>query len=142
MPERYARTTAPSHERPTKTSSAEVDRCGARIIHAARVARARDQAPVPRDLESLSLIFKTLGDPTRLRIVFALAQGEMCVCDLAAYLRVSESAASHQLRRLRDLRIVSHRRDGQVLYYALDDEHVATLANAGLGHVKHAQDEV
>ena len=115
--------------------------CGARVIHAARVAQARTHAPDPRKLESLSLIFKALGDSSRLKIVIALAQEEMCVCDLAAYLRISESAVSHQLRRLRDLRIVAHRRDGQVLYYTLDDDHVATLARVGLRHVDESLGE-
>jgi len=114
------------------------DVCGVRVIHADRITRARSQAPDARSLESLASIFKALGDPNRLRIVLALVHGEMCVCDLAAFLGVSESAVSHQLRRLRDLRIVSHRRDGQVLYYSLDDEHVATLAGVGLRHVGEA----
>ena len=65
----------------------------------------------------------------------ALWGGEMCVCDLSAFLGLSESAVSHQLRRLKDLALVKRRRDGQVLYYALDDDHVASLLNIGLEHV-------
>ncbi|PKN49885.1 MAG: transcriptional regulator [Deltaproteobacteria bacterium HGW-Deltaproteobacteria-20] len=113
------------------------DLCEARVIHAARVKRAWEEQIPHRKLEALARLFKALGDPSRLRIVLALAQGEMCVCDLAAFLRVSESAASHQLRKLRDLSIVRSRRDGQVLYYSLDDDHVATLVAQAMVHVEH-----
>jgi DNA-binding transcriptional ArsR family regulator len=113
------------------------ERCDTRIIHAARVLRAQQHDPPPRSLHALSRFFKALGDPSRLRIVLALAQDEMCVCDLAAYLAISESAVSHQLRKLRDLAIVRSRRDGQVLYYSLDDDHVATLVAQALVHVQH-----
>ncbi|MBU2547427.1 MAG: metalloregulator ArsR/SmtB family transcription factor [Proteobacteria bacterium] len=113
------------------------DLCGARIIHHDQVARAREQVLVPAELEGLASMFKALGDPTRLRIVMALADGiEMCVCDLAAFLEVSESAVSHQLRRLKDLHLVRRRRQGQCLYYALDDDHVAGLLQIGLAHVR------
>ena len=77
-----------------------------------------------------------MGDPTRLKIILALRGGEMCVCDLAAHLTLSESAVSHQIRRLRDLALVKSRRDGQIIYYSLDDEHVTKLLEVGLAHVK------
>lgn len=88
-----------------------------------------------RYLERLALTFKLLGDPTRLRIVMALTGGEMCVCDLAALTGVSESAVSHQLRRLKDLALVKNRREAQTLYYSLDDEHVSDLIHIGLEHL-------
>ena len=78
------------------------------------------------------LTYKIMGDPTRLRIILALRGGEMCVCDIAAFLGLSESAVSHQLRRLRELALVSSRRDGQILYYSLDDAHVMDLVSVGL----------
>ena len=84
-------------------------------------------------------MLKALGDPSRLRIVSALAGGEMCVCDLAAYTGLSESAVSHHLRRLRDLALVTTRREGQILYYSLDDEHVSGLVADILEHVHHSQ---
>jgi DNA-binding transcriptional ArsR family regulator len=77
-----------------------------------------------------------MGDPTRLKIVLALSGGEMCVCDLAAFIGLSESAISHQLRRLKDLALIKNRREGQVLYYSLDDEHVADLLDIGLEHIR------
>jgi DNA-binding transcriptional ArsR family regulator len=77
-----------------------------------------------------------LGDPNRLKIVMALKNVEMCVCDLAAFTGLSESAVSHQLRRLKDLALVKSRRDGQIIYYALDDAHVSALLEVGLQHVR------
>lgn len=114
----------------------EEEGCRIRIVHIEQVARARDQAIPEYELDRLALTYKVLGDPTRLKIVMALKDGEMCVCDLAAFLELSESAVSHQLRRLKDLALVKRRRDGQVLYYSLDDDHVAGLLNVGLEHVR------
>lgn len=110
--------------------------CGEKIVHLERVSRARKEAIDPRELNRLALTYKVLGDPTRLRIAMALTGGEMCVCDLAAFLEVSDSAVSHQLRRLRDLALVKTRRDGKMLYYSLDDHHVAELIAVGLEHVR------
>jgi DNA-binding transcriptional ArsR family regulator len=84
-------------------------------------------------------MFKLLGDPTRLKIVMTLRAMEMCVCDLAASLGLTESAISHQLRRLRDLALVKRRRDGQVLYYSLDDAHVSELLNIGNRHINEQE---
>lgn len=114
----------------------DTEGCQVRVIHPERIEQARGNILDGRDLVRLSSIFKALADPTRLLMVMALRQGEMCVCDLAALLGVSESAASHQLRRLRDLALVRTRRDAQCLYYSLDDHHVAELLNIGLGHAQ------
>ncbi|MBW1781929.1 MAG: winged helix-turn-helix transcriptional regulator [Deltaproteobacteria bacterium] len=112
------------------------DGCAIRVVHLDRVAAAKKEALGEPELDRLAAIFKALGDPTRLRIVTALAGGEMCVCDLSAFLGLSESAVSHQLRRLKDLALVRHRRDGQVLYYSLDDDHVTALLKLGLEHIR------
>jgi DNA-binding transcriptional ArsR family regulator len=109
--------------------------CDVRVVHLERVARARAEAIAEKDLERLALTYKIMGDPTRLRIILALRGGEMCVCDIAAYVGLSESAVSHQLRRLRELALVSSRRDGQILYYSLDDDHVRELVTVGLTHI-------
>ena len=114
----------------------EEDGCHARVVHLDRVNRARNEAIQESELERLALTFKVLGDPTRLKIFVALSGGEMCVCDLAAYLGLSESAVSHQLRRMREQALVKPRREGQVLYYALDDGHVADLLRLGFEHVR------
>jgi len=110
--------------------------CGIRMIHAKRIAKARTEALADDELEQLALTYHVLGNPTRLKIVMALKSGEMCVCDLAAYIGLSESAVSHQLRRLKDLALVKKRRAGQILYYALDDAHVADLLEIGLEHIR------
>ncbi|MEW5724576.1 MAG: metalloregulator ArsR/SmtB family transcription factor [Thermodesulfobacteriota bacterium] len=110
--------------------------CLLKVIHRRRVEKARTSAAPEKELQQLALTFKALGDPTRLRLVMALAGGEMCVCDLAAYLGLTDSAVSHHLRRLKDLALVRSRRDGQILYYALDDDHVAELLSIGLDHVR------
>jgi ArsR family transcriptional regulator len=85
----------------------------------------------------LAETFKALSDPTRVRAVSLLAQAELCVCDLAAALGISQSAMSHQLRTLRDLRLVRRRREGRQVFYTLDDHHVADLFQRGLEHVAH-----
>ena len=114
----------------------EEDGCLVRIVHLDRVEKARKEIIADRELDRLSLTYKVLGDPNRLKMVMALRNVEMCVCDLAAFTRLSESAVSHQLRRLKDLALVKSRRDGQIIYYALDDEHVSALLEVGLEHVR------
>jgi DNA-binding transcriptional ArsR family regulator len=112
------------------------DRCGIRCIHQGRVALARRSALATGECDRLAQLFKAMGDCTRLRIMRALEGGEMCVCDLAAYLGVTESAVSHQLRLLRQLRLVANRRQGPVLYYRLDDNHAGQLVRLALEHVR------
>ena len=119
-----------------KASLIDEDGCQIRVIHLEKVEQARREAISDRDLERLSLTYRVLGDPNRLKIVMVLRNVEMCVCDLAAFTGLSESAMSHQLRRLKDLSLVKSRREGQIVYYALDDEHVTGLLEVGLEHVR------
>ncbi len=112
------------------------DGCQIRVVHLEKVEQARKEVISDRDLERLSLTYRVLGDPNRLKIVMVLRTVEMCVCDLAAFTGLSESAVSHQLRRLKDLALVKSRRDGQIIYYSLDDEHVTELLEVGLEHVR------
>jgi len=114
----------------------EEDGCQIRVVHLERVEQARENAASEREVERLSLIYKVLGDPNRLKILMALRKVEMCVCDLAAFTGLSESAVSHQLRRLKDLALVQKRRAGQMMYYSLDDDHVDRLLSLGLEHVR------
>jgi DNA-binding transcriptional ArsR family regulator len=114
----------------------EEDGCQIRVVHLERVEQARKNAASEREVERLSLIYKVLGDPNRLKILMALRKVEMCVCDLAAFTGLSESAVSHQLRRLKDLALVQKRRAGQMMYYSLDDDHVDRLLSLGLEHVR------
>ena len=110
--------------------------CDIRVVHLDRVARAKAEAIAENDMVRLALTYKIMGDPTRLKIIMALRGGEMCVCDIAAFLGLSESAVSHQLRRLRESSLVRSRRDGQILYYSLDDSHVLDLVTVGLHHIE------
>ena len=121
---------------PTKANLVEEDGCQVRMVHLDRVARAREEAIPERKLDRLALIYKLLGEPSRLKMAMALRGGEMCVCDLAAVLGISESAVSHQIRRLKDLALVKSRREGQILYYSLDDHQVDDLIRVGLNHVR------
>lgn len=107
-----------------------------RVVHPERVDMARREASPEDEIQRLALIYKVLGDPSRLKIVMALRREEMCVCDLAALAGISESAVSHQLRRLKDLSLVKTRRHGQVVYYSLEDKHVVLLLDIGLRHVR------
>ena len=86
-------------------------------------------------VEALAETFRILGDPTRVRIVDALAESELCVHEIAARVEISESAVSHQLRLMRTMRIVRGRREGRCVYYTLDDQHVLSLFQQGLRHV-------
>ncbi len=115
------------------------DLCDCRVIHHDKVAEARDEALENQDIEALSQIFKAFSDPSRIRILYALISQEMCVCDLAALLEISESAVSHQLRLLRTLKLVTNRRDGTILYYRLADEHVTVLISIALEHLRENQ---
>ena len=110
------------------------------VVHAsaAQVAAIRAAMPAGETVVALAETFKALGDPTRLRLLAALSKAELCVCDLASLVGISESAASHQLRLLRALRIVRTRRDGRMVHYRLDDEHIARLLAQGLEHVDEA----
>lgn len=111
--------------------------CEERVVHVEAVREARAALPASETLGALAGLFTTLGDPTRLRIVAALAQRELCVCDLAAAIGQSDSAVSHHLRHLRALRVVRSRREGRRVYYALDDAHVLAVFDQAHEHVGH-----
>jgi DNA-binding transcriptional ArsR family regulator len=108
--------------------------CSSYVVHAERVEAARSAAVDPRLLGELEDLFKVFADATRLRILGALAGGELCVCDIGAVLGMSQSAVSHQLAVLRAARMVAFRREGKTVYYRLADDHVGLLLELGLGH--------
>lgn len=125
-------------------STAARDVCEIEYVDELRVQRARQALPDTEVVETLAETFKTLGDPTRLRIIAALAApdvGELCVCDLATLLGASDSAVSHSLRALRHLRLVRYRREGKIAYYRLDDAHVKQLIHEGVRHVNAARSD-
>lgn len=109
--------------------------CDCDVIHAEVVNRIQAQMPPKADLERLGALYKMFSDGTRIHILFALGYGEMCVCDLAVLLGMTKSAISHQLKSLRLANLVHSRREGQVIYYALADEHVQEILNMGFEHV-------
>ncbi|MGQ0733717.1 MAG: ArsR/SmtB family transcription factor [Acidobacteriota bacterium] len=127
-----------SYVRPPGRSTSAADRCDVFHLHPARVAELRAALIGPDEVTGLAETFRVLGDPTRVRILDALSHGELCVCDLAALVSISESAVSHQLRLLRSLRLVRPRRDGRMVFYALDDRHIIALFRQGLRHVQEA----
>ncbi len=114
---------------------AKIEICKANIVDLEKVDRVKQQLPERQELQQLSETFKALSDPTRLKIVLALALEELCVCDLAALVDVSVSAISHQLRLLRNMRLVSYRKEGKMVYYRLDDVHVENLIREASRHV-------
>jgi len=95
----------------------------------------KDTIPPNDTLHKLASLFKTFGDPTRIRILYTLSMGELCVCDIAEVLSMTQSAISHQLRVLKQMDLVRFRRDGKTIYYSLADSHVATILAQGLDHI-------
>jgi ArsR family transcriptional regulator len=111
--------------------------CAEAYVHGKRVQAALEHLVEDTAAIRLAETFKALSDPSRVRIVSLLAGAELCVCDMATTLGMSQSAVSHQLRTLRDLRLVRWRREGRQIFYTLDDDHVADLFQRGLEHVAH-----
>ena len=114
------------------------DVCDLVQIDLARVRKIRQALVAPDAVQGLADTFSALGDPTRVRMLDALSHGELCVCDLAAVLGLSQSAVSHQLRLLRGMRLVRPRRDGRIVFYSLDDQHIISLVKQTLQHVEES----
>jgi ArsR family transcriptional regulator, lead/cadmium/zinc/bismuth-responsive transcriptional repressor len=112
-----------------------IDICNCSVIHENIVNKVRENMPVDETLYDLAELFKVFGDTTRIKIICALFQSEMCVCDLAALLCMSQSAVSHQLKVLKHTRLVKFRREGKVVYYSLDDDHIKKIFDYGFAHV-------
>ena len=115
----------------------DAPKCDCNIIHHDVIDRVQGEMPAAEHLYDLSELFKSLGDQTRLKILFALSENEMCVCDIAALLDMTQSAISHQLRVLRNVRLIKYHKEGKVVYYSLDDQHVSEIFKQGLDHVEH-----
>jgi DNA-binding transcriptional ArsR family regulator len=114
------------------------DECDVVLIHPPAVFAARAALAAWPATRQVASLFALLADPTRLRLLTALAAGELCVCDLAAATGVNRTTVSHQLRTLREGRLVRSRRAGRVIYYALDDDHVRDLLGIGIAHANEA----
>lgn len=109
--------------------------CDCDVIHEEAVAQAKSGLLRPEVYQQLSTLYKMFGDGTRLQILHALEQRELCVCDLAALLGLTKSAVSHQLKALRLANLVKCRREGQNAFYSLADEHVKLIIDMGLEHI-------
>ena len=121
---------------PAPATPPDADGCDVFHMDPHRAARLRDRLIGDDVAQALADTFRVLGDPTRVRLLDALSHDELCVCDLATLVGTSESAISHQLRLLRGLRIVRARREGRMVFYRLDDQHIVTLFKQGLTHVE------
>lgn len=115
---------------------AEQDVCQVKCLHRDRVRKVEKSLREESLFTDVAEFFKAMADPTRARILFALSQEELCVCDVSHLLKMSESAVSHQLRVLRNTRLVKHRKEGRIVFYSLDDSHVKALIEQGLEHVR------
>lgn len=113
----------------------EIERCDCTIIHEEIVNMVMERMPEEGHLYDLAELFKVFGDSTRIKILWALSESDMCVCDIAALLNMTQSAISHQLRILKQARLVKYRKDGKVVYYSLDDSHVKQIFEQGLVHI-------
>ncbi|MFY9113782.1 MAG: metalloregulator ArsR/SmtB family transcription factor [Dethiobacteria bacterium] len=109
--------------------------CDCSFIHEEVVNKVRQQMPPEEKLYDLADLFKVFGDSTRIKIICALFESEMCVCDIAYLLNMSQSAISHQLRVLKQARLVKRRREGKVVFYSLDDKHIERIFDQGLMHI-------
>lgn len=113
-----------------------VETCECSVIHEAVVSQVKSRMPEEETLYDLAELFKVFGDTTRIKILWALDEAELCVCDIAFLLNMTQSAISHQLKVLKQAKLVKNRRDGKVIYYSLDDEHVKRIFDQGMIHIK------
>ena len=113
----------------------EIERCGFLCVHEAAVERVLDEMPDDETLYDLAELFKVFGDSTRIKILYALFEAELCVCDISKLLGLTQSAVSHQLRVLKGSRLVKFRKDGKTVFYSLADDHVRKIIAQGMDHV-------
>lgn len=109
--------------------------CQEPLVHSDAVERVRRQLPPDEQLYDLAELFKIFGDSTRVKILYALLDTELCVCDIAKLMEVTQSAVSHQLRVLKNSKLVKFRREGKTVYYSLADDHVIHILAQGMEHI-------
>ena len=122
----------------TQSGNEAVETCMIKGIHRDILSVVRRKMPHSVSLYELADLFKLFGDSTRLGIIWALSESEMCVCDLCVLLKMNQPAVSHQLKNLKLARIVKARREGKIVYYSLEDEHIRDLLNLGMEHIQEA----
>lgn len=111
-------------------------KCDCNIIHEDAVKNARNNLPEDDDLNLMADFFKVFSNNTRIKILYSLLKQELCVCDIANILNMKQSAISHQLRTLKQSRLVKYRREGRTIYYSLDDSHISKILTQGYNHIK------
>lgn len=116
-------------------SEHHIESCSFLCVHEDVVAQVKSSLPEEAQLLSLADLFKVFGHGSRIRILYVLLEAEVCVCDLATLLGMTQSAVSHQLRILKQARLIKARRDGKTVFYSLADDHVATLLRQGMEHI-------
>ena len=119
----------------TKTGTTEIERCDFIHAHEDIIAKVNQEMPDDEILYDLAELFKIFGDSTRIKILYVLFESEMCVCDIAQLLGMTQSAISHQLRALKQSKLVKYRREGKTVFYSLADGHVRTILGQGMEHV-------
>jgi len=110
-------------------------KCDCNVIHQEVIDKVSKKMPDEEKLYDLAELFKVFGDTTRIKIIWALFESEMCVCDIASLLNMSQSSISHQLRVLKQARLVRYRKEGKIVYYSLDDEHIKHIFDQGMLHI-------
>ncbi|VBB08658.1 Hypothetical protein LUCI_3936 [Lucifera butyrica] len=120
-----------------KQLECEFDMCEQLCEHPQTVCLAKAEMIPNEDAYRMADLFKILGDATRVKILHALSRRELCVCDIAAVVAIGQSAISHQLRLLRNAKLVKFRKEGQMAWYSLNDDHVAKLLSQGIEHITH-----
>ncbi|PXV89093.1 DNA-binding transcriptional ArsR family regulator [Lachnotalea glycerini] len=113
----------------------EVEQCDYICVHEEIIEKVEQQMPSDEMLIDLADFFKVFGDTTRIKILYVLFQSEMCVCDIANLLNMTQSAISHQLRTLKQMQLVKFRREGKTVFYSLSDGHIKTIINQGMEHI-------
>ena len=119
-----------------RMSDPEIEQCDFIHVHEDIVNRVTKVMPDEDQLMDLAEFFKIFGDSTRIKIMYVLSQAEMCVCDIATLLQMGQSAISHQLRVLKQMRLVKFRRDGRTVFYSLADGHIQTILAQGMEHIQ------
>lgn len=114
----------------------DIEKCEVNEVHEELLKIVNETMPEETELYDLAELFKVFGDSTRIRILFVLFEAEVCVCDLAQALNMTQSAISHQLKILKQNKLVKSRRDGKTIYYSLADAHVRTIINQGREHIE------
>lgn len=113
--------------------------CDCNMVHEEMVQDTLSKMPQNNIINNLAEFFKIMGDSTRCKLLFALLQNEMCVCDLANVLSMTKSSVSHQLGKMKDVGLIKCRKSGKTVYYSLDDGHIKEIFEVGLNHINHKQ---